>query len=570
MKHPLSVRQVSLWVVLAFLLALIPVTGVLAQSADTSQAITATQALTTTEMVTEVITTAEASAPMTETVAAAEAAPAEAPAAPAEVPATGEAAPAADAAIVKTAQNGPVPADKLCIEGTVINFDETPLTDGWIIVATPLDENGEPIIDATIPPATSDRRGFFRFEEGLFPGIWRLTKEPKEGYSSVTAESFDVELAWGMRGCVQVRFKQRPEVPVVVIKIDDNYVPQPGWIIRAEPGARNVFALPKEITTNANGEALFILTPGSWIFTEKAPPGVSYTPVLPFGGHIELNVTAPGPHTLYFKNRIGGGNGCIESTKYDVPPNGMTIPLPGWRIEVHRANGSLAAARVTDINGYVRFDNLPPGPYTVSEEQRVGWAPVSATSFSVHVTDSRECQRVEFLNIQAPPEICIEGRKIDTNGKIGLPNWQIYADPQDKGGYKPADVYTDGRGMYKFVFPQDDYRIPGARYKVCEVVQAGWLPHTPTCYTVTLPKKPGACVKVPDFENQQVGHGRTSNHPQPPMGGCQMTHVVRAGEGLYAVGASYGVRGREMIAANPWVRSRPHHYLYVGDKLCIP
>lgn len=34
---------------------------------------------------------------------------------------------------------GPMPDDKICIEGSLISHDEHPLGDGWIIGATPRD-----------------------------------------------------------------------------------------------------------------------------------------------------------------------------------------------------------------------------------------------------------------------------------------------------------------------------------------------------------------------------------------------------------------------------------------------
>lgn len=77
--------------------------------------------------------------------------------------------------------------------------------------------------------------------------------------------------------------------------------------------------------------------------------------------------------------------------------------------------------------------------------------------------DISDCVQVVFDNQQAEPQYCIEGRKIDTNGKIGLPGWTITAEPLDKGDEDPDDVVTDGLGMYEFTFSGNDYRVPGSR-----------------------------------------------------------------------------------------------------------
>ena len=62
---------------------------------------------------------------------------------------------------------------------------------------------------------------------------------------------------------------------------------------------------------------------------------------------------------------------------------------------------------------------------------------------------------------------------------------------------RPDDVFTDGLGKYRFDFPDNDYRIPGSAFEVCEDDDVdGWLPHTPTCQIVKLPMMPGACVRL--------------------------------------------------------------------------
>lgn len=461
---------------------------------------------------------------------------------------------------------GPVPTNqRLCVVGSVIDHEEKPLADGRIVTAT----SGTNSLTAAV-----DASGNFRFEDGLVPGTWTFSIDvQKEGeeWEPVTPASFDVPIDYGRSECYKIRFKLRRLITVNVIKIDDNHNRLGGWRIRAEPGAGNVFAAAKEaVTDDAEGTAVFKLTKGLWIFTEYGPAGVNYTPVLPNNGRQELNVTAPGPHTLRFKNRLLPA-GCIDAIKQDVPPEGSNdaaFPLPGWKIEVRRADGSVAASGVTNAAGTIRFSNLPFGPYTVVEETRVGWAPATSASFDVVLTpDDAQCVLVPFENKQVAPEYCIEGRKIDTNGKIGLPGWVITATPLDKGDEKPANQVTNGLGVYKFSFSANDYRVPGSRYKVCEVQQAGWLPHTSTCYTVTLPKEPGRCVWAPDFENQQLGHGRTTPVPST---GCRITHTVLKGQSLFGIGAHYGVSASAMVSANPWVRNNKNMYVYPGQQLCIP
>jgi hypothetical protein len=471
------------------------------------------------------------------------------------------------AAVAPAAQQGEViPLDKLCIQGAVINFDETPLTDGWRITAIKLDANAQPIPGSQLI-TVSDRNGKFRFVLGPRDiGAWRLVMQAKDGYQAVTPDDFVVLIQYGRSDCLKVRFKERPQIEVTVLVTDDAENPQANWLVRAEPGEGNRFAGPVEQRTAADGRVLFSFTPGLWRFSEQAPAGVSYTAVSPANGTQEIDLTTPGPYTISFKNRIDQGTGCIDIHTLDGTPGHEPLPLAGWLVELRGADGAPLTSARTAANGVVRFGNLPPGAYQVIEELQPGWTPLTPGGFGVTVVGGVACSAVEFLNAQQSPAFCIEGRVVDANGKIGLPGWTITLQPLDPNGFQPEPVSTDGEGTYKLVLPESDSRIPGAQYQVCAELQTGWLALTPTCYTVILAKEVGLCRAMPDFENEQVGHSARS----AAVAGCRATHLVQPNEGLFAIGNAYGVSAQAMLAANPWVRKRPHCYLRVNDQVCIP
>lgn len=491
-------------------------------------------------------------------------------------------------------------------------------------------------------------KGEFKFSEsdiaeafgGAVTGLYTATIETRPGWEGVTPTTIDFPIEVGEDGCVKIRFKMRRIVVVEVYKIDANHIPLGDWKISAVPGPGNLFATPQKeetsepftqeatITTTViidgeptevvttttiitGGQAVFTLTPGLWIFTESAPkqdmdeaPN-AYVPVVPPNGRQELLIEddldpADEPLRLVFKNELV--TGCFIVRKVGIIPTDPTTALPvsglspsfnvaGWGFKLLRKDGSVARQGVTDARGELRFDNLPLGPYVIVEEDRPGWDEITARRLDIMV-DGNYCTEgnelvVEFENVQDDSGFCIEGRKIDANGGYGIFGWEISIKPLDEGGYDPANVFTNGLGEFRFDFPRNDYRIPGAKYEVCEQAQDGWLPHTETCQIVRLPEWPGACVQLEDFVNQQVGHSESLEHGKHQGGHdqgkggyydghnngaikCSNYHVVKAGEGLYEIGAQYKVSPQAMLDANPDVRKGDQLWVYVGQRICIP
>ena len=518
------------------------------------------------------------------------------------------------------------PSGKFCVDGLVIDWQENAIEEGWTVVATPyIDGALDPALAIeALPSEEDDEEGMFFFEDGAFEDDLGLISTDWQfeilfdgfvgDWEPVTSPVLDASFDYGQDSCQRIRFKLREIVSVLVIKIDADHNLLEDWTIVATPAKGNFFAETQDGETNENGEITFRLTPGTWIFTEESPDdvGSNFYPVIPVTGEQQIDLISAADradddnpdndfdpavvdYVIRFKNMLDNG-GCLEIYKTDVPPEGaqfdVPFPLAGWEISVLRADGTEEIFGYTDATGYIKFEGLPYGPYSVKEESRVGWEAVTPSSFDVTLSDST-CQIIEFKNEQAPATYCIEGQKLDANGHYGLPDWKIEATPLSKNGYEPEDVYTDGLGNYKFVLPGNDYRVPGSKYKVCEEDKDGWLPHTSSCFTVTVPKTPGACVEVPDFVNQQVGHsesgkGKTTSTATASsgwsnmgnmggmsgMGGmdmkCSSYHKVMKGEGLYDIGAANMKPAGAMLAANPWVSSRPNHYLYPGDTVCIP
>lgn len=543
-------------------------------------------------------------------------------------------------------------AGDVCVEGIVIDWQEKPLagweitldrdiasTGGVLDSFTPTTTVSAAAPDEDDPEYKSKKskkypyeypetdpdfeKGEFKFSESdiseagspvaVVAGTFTATIEAREGWEGVTPTTIDFPIEVGQDGCVKIRFKMRRIVPVTVFKIDADHQPLGDWKIKAVPGPGNLFASPQEETTAVTtsngitiGSAVFTLTPGLWIFTEMAPKQSmneapnSYIPIVPPNGRQELLIPAPGDleddesFLLVFKNELV--TGCFVVRKLGLTNDeesvlGGSYNVAGWGFKLLRKDGTVARQGVTDGRGEIRFDNLPLGPYVIVEEDRPGWNEVSPFQVDYNVTGNACAEEeavVEFQNEQDESGFCIEGRKIDANGGYGIFGWEIAIKPLDEGGFDPANVFTNGLGEFQFDFPRNDYRIPGAKYEVCEQEQDGWLPHTQTCQTVRLPEWPGACVQLEDFVNQQVGHSESQEKGKPSEPGkgyegprqegpgqgggakCTNYHEVKAGEGLYDIGAKYKVSPQAMLDANPEVRKGNELWVYVGQKICIP
>ena len=106
-----------------------------------------------------------------------------------------------------------VPGD-ICVEGTVIDWKEEPLTEGWIVFPTAPDGTS---IAGKGPELDDDDNETNKFsfdsdEDGLYPGEWTFTIDYSGligNWESVEpyTDSFTVELEGNGHECVQIRFK---------------------------------------------------------------------------------------------------------------------------------------------------------------------------------------------------------------------------------------------------------------------------------------------------------------------------------------------------------------------------
>lgn len=251
--------------------------------------------------------------------------------------------------------------------------------------------------DGTQPPAqgNTDASGNIVFD-GLALGSWTVTEEVREWWNPVGVISSTVTL--DRPGyCEVVTFVNEPLGCVDGYKINHLDQGLSGWEItarNADTGASYT------TTTDENGYFYFHnLNLGTWVLSETVQEG--WEPVTP--PEFQVQVTEPfACETVRFKNRTDFA--CVDVYKRDEIDG---IGLPGWQISVQPAYGGTPVQGITDGSGWVRFNGLVPGMYTITEQIVPGWTATTPESVTMELLATGKCYDVQFTNIQThmiPPD----------------------------------------------------------------------------------------------------------------------------------------------------------------------
>ena len=381
----------------------------------------------------------------------------------------------------------PVPVTP-CIEGHKIDDRHRPLS-GWVIHAQ--NGGGSELI------TTTDANGHFRFD--VVPGTWTLWEDLPAGWEPVTAPRFQVTVPENSNKCVQVRFKNRRLACIDGYKKDNYDYGLPGWVINVQQhgGSSQV------ITATTNGLGYYRidnLPPGTWDVWETQEEG--WASIKP--PHVVVDLQSPSQigkcHRIDFENKQATPTptptptatptpirGCIDGYKV----NDDHIGMGGWTIHARPNAGGEEFTAVTDQTGYFKFDSLPLGDWTLSEDLQPGWATVTPGEFEVPVTRPGVCERVRFKN--RSPDVCIEVVKQDEQGNK-LPGWTFSAKPKESS----QPVYTkatgnDGTATFSGLYL--------GTWTVTEAHQPGWQPISPSSQDVELSTGDVGTCKTITFTN---------------------------------------------------------------------
>ncbi|MCX6676664.1 MAG: hypothetical protein NTU95_01800 [Methanothrix sp.] len=338
----------------------------------------------------------------------------------------------------------------MCISGLKLNDCNGMGLEGWTVIVK--DSSG---VEVGRNTTVSDGRWIVC---GLEPGNYYVEEVLKSGWRNVTSLKQNVVL--GCNNATGITFRNTPLLCISGLKLNDcNGIGLDGWTVNVYDTGDN---LKGTATTSDGGKwGVCGLVPGSYKVSEVLQPGwrnvTALTQNVVLGCNNATGITFRNTPLL-----------CISGQKLD----GCAAGLAGWPITLSSTSG-YNAITVTDRDGQYKFCDLAPGEYQVCETPQPGWIPLGPTCRNVALS----CENMTSIDFANARLLCIEGRKTDNRNGMGLSGWTITLN--NSNNLEVARTTTNATGYYKFCDLVSD------NYQVCEIMQPGWRPVTPSCRDVT-------------------------------------------------------------------------------------
>jgi len=463
-----------------------------------------------------------------------------------------------------------------------IDVNHTPLGDWRIsavpgpgnLFASPQEEETSAAVTTTLPPSDTVviTGGVAVFT--LTPGLWIFSEmapkqdmdEAPNSYRPVVPPTGRQELLIDedtpVDEFVYITFKNQLVTgcfivrKLAVIPPDDIFIPPDaesdlfvynvgGWGFQL---LRKDGSVARQGVTDAAGEIRFDNLPlGPYTIVEEDRPGWGDVSDAELEYTVEGNICDDPTAVIEFFNEQDQSGYCIEGRKIDA--NGG-YGIPGWEIAIKPLEeGDYDPANVfSDGEGEFSIEfplndyRVPGSQYEICEKEQDGWLPHTPT-----------CQTVRLPEW---PGACVQLEDF-VNQQVGHSESE-YPD-HGKGGYPEG-----GKGSE---YPEGSSN--GQPSNGPEGYPEGSSNGQPSNGPEGYPEGPS---------NGQPSNGQPSNgQPSNGQGGypdngqqCREYHTVAAGEGLYDIGADYGVSPQAMLDANPSVKKGNEMWVYVGQQICIP
>jgi len=324
---------------------------------------------------------------------------------------------------------------------------------------------------------TTDGLGIACFPD-LAPGDYVIEETPQVGWEAVPSSQpvggWPIHLVsptyYGSEVIFYLTNKQVHTSIICVEKKDTEGNTLNGWpITLTRPDG---LYSPQLQYTGSDGPGITCfnnLALGDWDVGEIIPdllpaPPLAITPWWKSVSGNPTTVTLDTPGVAKTVTLVNEQLGCVDGYKI----NDLDQGLPGWNITAQKDDEIYYDTTRSSPAGYLGYFQfyLPLGTWTISEEVKGGWTPVTPASFTVTVTKPGVCEHVRFKN--ATKYACVDVYKKDLNGLVGIPGWEINVSAAFGDGTILYNGLTNGTGHIRF-----NGLMPG-NYTIWETAQEGW------------------------------------------------------------------------------------------------
>ena len=276
-----------------------------------------------------------------------------------------------------------------CLSGSIIDRYYQPAGAGWEVQIT--SSLGQTLTQQ------ADDQGIFSFDE-LSGGPWEVALQIPESWQAFTPALFSVTLSGTGDACAKVRFQVESMACLQVRQLVELPDTEPdalpgigGWLITATDGTQEISG-----TTDDEGLVTFAnLKPGSWMVSGEERNGWQPAESAADTQSIELvSPAVPGEcqQVDFLKVPLFA---CVDVYQVDKQDGSG---LAGWEVYIKPEDDGLTIADITDGTGWVRFSELTPGSYTITERTQDGWVASTPVSTTVQLEAGANCAQIRFEN----------------------------------------------------------------------------------------------------------------------------------------------------------------------------
>ena len=355
----------------------------------------------------------------------------------------------------------------LVLRKTVPGWEKADLS-GWkFSIKGPIEFPQSNQIDNT---TTTDITGIATFT-GLRPGNYILTEEPKDGWRRIDPMQVDVQPGSNP----QQIFENTPN-SITITKFDSEGHPLSNWVFKLiGQGGQGTFTTTP---TDSSGVTVYRGLPsGIYDIQENLPDDWRQI-------SIDSNPITFGSGEDKYVRVVNANTATLQITKMDSEGQ----PLPGWSFSI--SGPDQVATNLTDNSGSVTVKGLLPGNYTVTENLKAGWKPVTPISRTITLKPGEHRVLEPFINAPEIDLTIIKFNDANKNGihdknESGLSGWTFTVEGPNGFSAKTDPTNTEGITILKGLVP-GSYVV---KENISQNVNPGWIGTTSNSQTVVVSRR---------------------------------------------------------------------------------